>query len=159
MGPGRLAAQDTARLAARDTARLVRRCDGFRISAIGIQSLPPYNSLLSGHLKPVASGLTAAHIVTQPNVIQAFLALHVGDICTELRREESERILRAQPFLAVVRVTVYEDHQGGVRIQVFTEDEISISGGIAVQAPAPHVIGLALGESNLAGEGLGIEIG
>lgn len=143
-------------MAAQDTARFVARCDGLRVSAIEIVSQPPYNSLLSGHARPVASMLTAAHIVTQPSVIRAFLALHVGDVCTELRRAESERILRAQPFLAVVRVTVWDDHVGGVRVQVFTEDEISLFGGIALQAPAPHVIGLALGESNLAGEGLSV---
>jgi hypothetical protein len=141
---------------AQDTARAVYPCDGHIISAIAIHSLPPYSSLLSGHARPLATALTAAHIVTKPNVIRAFLELQVGQACTELRRRESERILRAQPFLAVVRVTVFDDHVGGVRIDVFTEDEISLFGGISLQAAVPHLTGLALGELNLAGQGLSV---
>jgi hypothetical protein len=143
-------------MAAQDTARMVFPCDGHVVSAIDIHSLPPYSSLLSGHLRPAATVLTAAHITTQPNVIRAFLVLQVGQPCTELRRAESERILRAQPFLAVVRVTVYDDHVGGVRVDVFTVDEISLFGGIILQTAAPHLTGLALGESNLGGQGLSV---
>ena len=80
----------------------------------------------------------------------------MGEVCTELRRAESERILRAQPFLAFVRVTVYDDHAGGVRVDVLTGDEISLFGGLSLQAAVPHVLGAALGESNLAGQGLGV---
>ena len=50
---------------------------------------------------PVLANIAAAtHVTTHKEIIERFLLLHAGDQCEELRRVESERILRAQPFLA-----------------------------------------------------------
>jgi len=143
-------------LAAQDTARVVSPCDGRVVSAIDIQPRTPYYAGFGGAWQPLARGLTAIHAVTRPQVIRNFLALHVGEPCTELRREESERILRAQPFLAEVRVTPYDDGQGGVGVAVVTADEISLQGGLAVRSQAPHVTEATLGEGNLSGQGISV---
>ncbi len=143
-------------LAAQDTALVVSPCDGRIVSAIDIQPRAPYYAGFGGAWRPLARGLTAIHAVTRPEVIRNFLALHIGEACTELRREESERILRAQPFLAEVRVTPYDDGQGGVRVAVVTADEISLQGGLAVRSQAPHFTAATLGEGNFSGQGVSV---
>jgi hypothetical protein len=143
-------------LRAQDTARVVSPCDGHIVHAINIDPRTPYYAGFAGQWRPLARALTAIHAVTRPQVIAHFLALRVGEPCTELRREESERILRAQPFLAEVRVTAYDDGQGGVRVAVVTADEISLVGGVAVRSQAPHVTGATLGEGNLSGQGVSV---
>jgi hypothetical protein len=67
---------------------------------------------------------TAIHTTTQPNVIHRFLLLAEGDACDELRRAESERILRAQPFIAEATVRVVANANGGVDLDVVTTDEV-----------------------------------
>lgn len=83
-----------------------------------------------------------------------FLALHLGKPCTELRRTESERILRAQPFLAEAYVTAFRDQKGGVEIVVTTVDEISAIVGGNIRSSSPHIRGLKLGEANLFGDAI-----
>ena len=124
--------------------------------SIDIRPRTPYYAGFGGQWRPLARAFTAIHAVTRPDVIRHFLALHVGEKCTELRREESERILRAQPFLAEVRVTAYDDGQGGIRLAVVTADEISLFGGLGVRSPAPHVTAATLGEGNLSGQGVSV---
>lgn len=154
-------AADTAHVGDRagrvpDTARVVSPCDGRVVRSIDIRPRTPYYAGFGGQWRPLARGLTALHAVTRPDVIQHFLALHVGEPCTELRRGESERILRAQPFLSQVRVTAYDDGQGGIRVVVVTADEISLVGGVGVRSPAPHFTDATLGEGNLSGEGISV---
>lgn len=93
------------------------------------------------------------HVTTRPGIIQRYLLLHVGKPCTELRRTESERLLRAQPFLADAQVVAIPD-DGGVRIEVETVDELSIIVGGGVQQESPMVNSFKLGEENFLGEGL-----
>lgn len=146
----RAAAQDTAQ----DTARVISPCDGLQVSAIEIRPQVPYYAGYTGQWGPLARAAASVHATTRPQVIRSFLALHVGQPCTEVRREESERILRAQPFLSEARVTVFDDHMGGVRVDVFTADEISVLGAVAARSEAPHFVGLRLGDANLGGEGV-----
>ena len=96
---------------------------------------------------------TAIHTTTQPNVIRRFLLLQEGDTCDELRRAESERILRAQPFIADVAVRALADSAGAVTLDVRTTDEVALVFGIAVGAGNPHFRLLKVGDANLAGEG------
>ena len=91
------------------------------------------------------------HVTTKPGVIERFLALQVGDKCTELRRAESERILRVQPFLADADVVAIPDGSGGVILDVSTVDEVSLILGGGVSAHSPHITSARLGEANLLG--------
>ena len=97
---------------------------------------------------------TSFHAVTREQVIRRYLTLHVGDVCSEVQRGESERILRAQPYLADAHVVAAPDSQGGVVLDVTTVDEVSLIVDGDAATKAPMLRGLRLGEANLAGEGV-----
>lgn len=102
---------------------------------------------------PVVKTFVAAiHTTTHPSVVQRFLLLEEGDICDELRRAESERILRAQPFIAQASVRVVPDSEGGVLLRVETTDEIALVANAATGNPLLRY--LELGDGNLSGEGM-----
>ncbi|HEY0971287.1 MAG TPA: hypothetical protein VGE02_09995 [Gemmatimonadales bacterium] len=93
---------------------------------------------------------------TQPEVVAGLLQLEAGTPCTELRRLESERVLRAQPFLASASVRAVPDGAGQVRILVETVDEVPalVGGrlrGLSLQA-------LTLGNENIRGRALSIAV-
>ncbi|MBA3657114.1 MAG: hypothetical protein H0W69_07170, partial [Gemmatimonadaceae bacterium] len=130
------------------------RCSGEIVNSIQVQSNPSFE--LSGPAIFRKAILTARklHSTTNPAIIRRYLALAVGDRCTELRRTESERILRAQPFLAEAFVSAYHDTAGGVRIVATTVDEISLIIGGAVASKDPKLRSLKFGEANLMGEAI-----
>jgi hypothetical protein len=117
---------------------------------------PPLGNSLLGRFKWVQRRATALHATTYESVIRRFLLLAPGEPCDELRRSESERVLRAQPYLVDARLRTYDDGAGGVRIEVETRDEFSAILGIAAFAggDAPTVSSLRLGEANLMGRGI-----
>ena len=137
------------------TERTVEPCDGRIITRIDIRAgRPPF----SGHAakwRAVARALGLHHATTRARVINAFLALHVGDPCTEFRRAESERVLRAQPFLADARVRVVADTAGDLAAIVETTDEIPVLVGGRFRGIGPSAI--SLGNGNVGGQGLLIQ--
>ncbi len=96
------------------------------------------------------------HVTTKEAVIRRYLALQLGDRCTEVRRAESERILRAQPFIADATVLAYDDGQGGVTLNVVTVDEVSVIIGAGIGGGS-GVHSLLLGEDNLFGSAIHAE--
>jgi hypothetical protein len=94
------------------------------------------------------------HRTTDPKIINRFLLLHEGDRCNELRRAESERILRAQPFIADAQIRVVPDSAGEVMLDVRTTDEVALVLGLAVGGGSPPVRLLRVGDANLGGEGI-----
>ena len=92
------------------------------------------------------------HTVTRPEVIRRFLVLDAGQPCSEIRRAESERILRAQPFIADARITPFPDGSGGVFLEVSTTDEVSLVLGGSLHSSSPYVHGVRLGNANLNGQ-------
>ena len=128
-------------------------CRGQRIKAIRITSEAP--SVAGLRRVPVLSGIArTVHTVTRPQVIQRFLLLKVGDWCAEQARRESERVLRAQPFLADARITVVPDSGGGVTLDVHTVDEVALMFSSTMRTQGPLLSGLRLGDGNTAGEGI-----
>ena len=129
-------------------------CKGERVSRIDINPNPPFR--ISGNAIWQRAGRFAAklHGTTRPPVILRYLALQLGDACTEVRRAESERILRAQPFIADATVLAYADGNGGVTLTVTTVDEVSLILGIGVTSASPHFRSVLLGEDNLMGSGI-----
>jgi hypothetical protein len=99
--------------------------------------------------------LRTAHVTTNPELIRRYLLLHEGERCTELRRVESERLLRAQPFIADAAVVAIAHDDGGVRIEVRTVDEASVVFG-ARAGTSPMLRMMRLGSDNLMGEGVEI---
>jgi hypothetical protein len=137
-----------------DSARSAAACVGKIVSGIDVRPQAPYYVGLTGQFRRVARGLQALHATTRERVVRTFLQLHVGEKCTEIRRTETERVLRAQPFIADARVTAYDDGTGGVHIDVYTTDEVSLIGQVNVRDRTPLVYTVKLGEGNLAGLGM-----
>jgi hypothetical protein len=133
--------------------RLLAACHGQRIDAIVIHASAPTVAGLR-RAPFLQSVVRTLHVTTRTEVIRRYLLLEVGQSCDELRRAESERILRAQPFIAEAEVYVVPNDEGGVDLEVRTSDESAIVLGGALRARAPVVTSLLLGNANLAGEGI-----
>lgn len=128
-------------------------CRGQRIKAIRITSEAP--SVAGVRRIPVVSSIArTVHTTTQPQVIQRFLLLKVGDWCNERARQESERVLRAQPFLADATILVRPDSGGGVTLDVHTIDEVALVFSATLRTQGPLVTGVRLGDGNTGGEGI-----
>lgn len=127
------------------------RCEGQRIVAIDVRTEPPHLGGIFRRAPAIARLARDLHTTTRAPVVRRFLALKLGGTCSELRRAESERILRAQPFLSDAVVRVFED-VGGVRVVVTTEDELSLLVGLAARSPA-RPVALKLGNANFQGSG------
>src|SRR5262249_5341653 len=102
----------------------------------------------------LAEFVRSVHVTTRPEVIRRFLLLEEGKPCDERRRAESERILRAQPFLADAAIAAYENDRGGLAVEVRTSDAASPVLGASVRASLPFVTALRVGNSNLGGNGI-----
>jgi hypothetical protein len=98
--------------------------------------------------------MVVLHANTSDDVVRQYLLLQVGDVCTEIRRSESERILRVQPFLVDARIRAFDDDSGGVQLEVETRDEFSVVADLRIAGDAPMFRGIRLGESNLGGRGV-----
>lgn len=136
---------------AQDTASV--KCAGQRINGIVIRSSAPTVAAFR-RIPALARVVGAIHTTTNVEVIQRFLLLQQGDRCDELRRAESERILRAQPFIAEASVRVIQEPDGGVELDVRTTDEIALILGVAAGNSRPVVRLVRVGDGNLGGEGI-----
>ena len=130
-------------------------CDGRTVTRVAISpGRPPFQGT-AAKWRAAARAIGLHHATTQAHVIQSFMSLHVGRPCTEFRRAESERVLRAQPFLADARVRVVPDTGGGVAALVETTDEIPVLVGGRFRGINPDA--LSLGNGNIGGVGLRAE--
>jgi hypothetical protein len=129
----------------------VEGCAGQTISDIVIVNQPPYTDRLPRNFDFLRRSVRALHATTREEVIKRYLLVRVGEPCNQISRAESERILRAQPFLTDARIAVYDNEQGGVRLEVETRDEFSLIFEPRVNTKAPVMRGMRFGESNLAG--------
>ncbi|HEY6220835.1 MAG TPA: hypothetical protein VIV65_12350, partial [Gemmatimonadaceae bacterium] len=76
---------------------------------------------------PVVHAIASAfHVTTREEVIRRFLLFRTGEPCSDLRRAESERILRAQNFLADTHIETRPSTTGGVVVTVHSTDEVSL---------------------------------
>ena len=146
--PG-LRSQDSAALVAPPQA--VRSCDGQRITTITIHPQGPPALGRPGTFRHLVGSVLMQHKTTKSRVVQSFLQLREGGVCTELRRAETERVLRAQPFLANATVTATPDGAGAVAIDVTSIDEISLV--IGASFSDLHLTSLKFGNSNVLGTG------
>src|SRR5690349_11710303 len=96
-----------------DVARRPVACTGQRVNDITIHAFAPTIAALRS-VPVVADIARSVHATTRPDLIRRYLLMARGDTCTELRRSESERILRAQPFLADASVLAYPADSGAV---------------------------------------------
>jgi hypothetical protein len=129
----------------------VAGCAGQKITNVVIITQPPYTDKLPPRVEFLREWARAIHANTRDDVIRRYLLLKPGDVCNQIRRAESERILRAQPFLVDARIRVYDDESGGVLLEVETRDEFSLIVEPSVSMVSPMLRGLRVGESNLMG--------
>ncbi len=135
-----------------------RACAGEIVTAVDIRSFPP--SSLGGldNVSPAASqAVRSRFATTRSNVVRAYLRVRVGEVCTELHRSESERLLRAQPFIASASVRAIPDGPGHVRIAVDVVDEFPVVVGGSLRGGAFESV--RLGTLNLQGRGLTVVAG
>lgn len=130
-------------------------CDGRLVRSIEITpGRPPFKGT-AAKWRQVARAVGLHHTTTKEHIIRAFLALEVGRPCTEFRRAESERVLRAQTFLADAHVRVVPDSSNGVAVFVRTTDEIPVIVGGRFSGVSPNA--LNVGSANIAGVALRAE--
>ena len=139
--------------AAGGVASIRRTCEGDTVTSIDVRAYPPSTAGLSAASRQAAARvLRRPHETTRSEVIRAYLRVAVGQVCTERDRRESERLLRAQPFLAAAAVRAIPESPGHVRLQVDVIDEVRPMTGARVSRGT--LSSLLLGTQNLAGRGL-----
>jgi hypothetical protein len=160
MGTVRPARAQTPATAGRDSLRAnapsAVACAGQIVTAIDVTPMRPPFRGASGVWRAAARGVGLHHVTTKADVVAGYVQLRVGEPCDEFRRAESERVLRAQPFLAAATVRPVPDGGGGVRIEVTTVDEVPaiIRGRLRGVRPQS----LTLGNENVGGEGVRAEV-
>ena len=127
-------------------------CNGEIVSRVEIQPSPPPYGGVAQKWQAAARAAGMHHATTTPHVIAAFLSLAPGKACTERRRSESERVLRAQPFLSDASVRVAPDTGGMVSVVVSTTDEIPVLVSARFRGVTPE--SFSLGNENINGEAL-----
>jgi hypothetical protein len=136
------------------TPRTQVQCNGQVISGIVVRSYGPSYGGLFARSPWLGRLATSLHVTTAPSVIENLVLLETGGRCSILLRRETERLLRAQPFLADASVTAYPDSGGAVRVEVVTIDEPSVLGSIGVSSRSPWLRAVKYGSDNLQGKAI-----
>nr|MCU0623474.1 hypothetical protein [Gemmatimonadaceae bacterium] len=165
-GAGLAVAVCRASLAAQGTLPadgLVRtECRGQVIDEIVLVAKPPLFRARLPDFVPSARAIeqfvgqaqSRFHSASRPEAVRPFLQVREGMPCDERRRAESERILRAQSYIADARLAVYERASGGVLLIVETTDEVAIVGDVRPRLRDPYVARVRLGNGNIYGMGV-----
>ena len=131
-------------------------CRGEMISSVEINSHPPGSAFVTDAWKDVTHFVGMHRSPTNRRVIEAYLRVHAGHPCRELDRSESERLLRAQRFIAAATVRAVHDGPNSVRIVVNTVDDFApIFGGSLGNG---SIASLQVGTENLNGNGTTVEL-
>ena len=135
-----------------DTAR----CNGETIAELTIERAEPVMVERSaGWARPfLRFALSGAP--TRESAVAPFLLIKRGGPCTERLLRESERVLRAQPYLADADATVTPDASGTVRVHVTTVDDIRPILGLGMKDGSPTR--LKVGSGNVAGYGMAASV-
>jgi hypothetical protein len=134
-------------------------CNGQLITDVVVRTVPPSYGGLFSRSPSLGRLATAVHTTTAPRLIENLVLLRPGERCSILLRRETERLLRAQPFLADASVVAYADGPNAVRVEVETVDEPSVIGSIGVSGKTPWLRALKAGSTNLRGLGVSAQGG
>ena len=156
-------AQDTTRTAtdtlpppaAGDTTRRLPMwsCEGLRITQVDYVRQPPtlVARTAPSWSRPLLRALLYG-VPTRERAVEPFVLLRGGDQCSDFERAESERVLRAQPYLANASVRTVSDSAGGARVDVSTVDEIRPIAGLGTGGGGISL--LKFGSVNVGGYGV-----
>lgn len=138
-------------------AQALARCGNDTITSITYRVRPPApQGVVSEGYEEATTAAGFPHVTTRASVLRDYLQLRAGQLCTETRRRESERLLRAQPFLASAVITVVRETPRRVRLIVSVMDELPFIFAGAVSHGA--LSSLTLGSLNLSGLGLSVAV-
>ena len=129
-------------------------CNGQLITDIAVITHPPSYGGLFSRSPALGRVATSLHSTTAPRLVQNLVLLKRGERCSNLLRRETERLLRAQPYLAEATVSVYTHGPDAVRVQVVTVDEPAVLGSIGVSNKDPLLRALKVGSANVRGLGV-----
>jgi len=148
---GRAAAQDTTATKPAAPPPLAPRCNGETISQVTVIRGEAVVVERAGILRPFLR-FALAGAPTRESAVVPFLLVKQGDKCEEIMLAESERVVRAQPYIADAKAVVTPDTGGTVRIDFSTTDDIRSIVGLGVKDNKPTRI--KLGSGNVAGYGM-----
>lgn len=97
----------------------------------------------------INGALSTLQPLTPAHVVRDFVLLRAGDKCDEAKREDSERILRSQPYIGAVAIRAVPVGQDSVRLDVETIDEYAIFAEAWGLSGVP--VGGEVGTTNLFG--------
>lgn len=103
------------------------RCHGERVTEVvahGSRRAAVPDNAEFAHL--VNGTLRTMQPLTPSHVVRNFVLMRAGDVCDEARRQDSERILRSQPYISAVAIRAVPTGQDSVRLVVETIDEYMI---------------------------------
>lgn len=139
------------------SVRLRVTCDGDTVGAIEIRAHPPsVGGVAAEAWETTTQAAGLRHTTTRPSVIAAYVRAAVGRACTDLDITESERLLRAQPFIASASVRVIRAGTKRVKLQVDVVDELPVIIGGSVRGST--LASALLGTRNLGGRGLTVAL-
>jgi hypothetical protein len=132
------------------------QCNGQRILRLSIEPMGPEFGGRSATSQFVTGAVRKFHVDSRASVLRRYLQLKEGDRCTEVRRAETERVLRSLWFIQDARVLVYPERDG-VQVIVTTVDEVAMILGANLGGRALR--SATIGNANLMGRGLLAEVG
>lgn len=130
------------------------RCDGFDVHLVDVATTRPQFRGAMAWWRKVARSVGLHHSTTAEGLVRRFVSLDPGKECTEFRRSESERLLRAQPYLSDATVTTTREGDR-IRVDVTTVDEVPLVIGARLQGA--HVRAMNVGTLNFMGLGIHVE--
>jgi len=151
--PGLLLALNTA-VALGQTPTDSVPCDGLTVTAVDVETQRPTFKGIMSWWRKLARAVGLHHETTSKELVRRFVTLDPGQRCTEFRRAESERILRAQPFLADADVATSRVGDS-VEVNVSTVDEVPVLASGRIHAGQIDEVGL--GTLNFLGAGAHVE--
>ncbi len=134
--------------------------DGYVIAGIRIQRIAVFDTSDPKEDTAIYRFMNRLHYNTRPNVIKGQLLFREKDILKSSQLAESERILRAKPYLGKARIHVDQVCGNEVALLVITQDiwttepqfTLGLEGGNTKQ-------GFSLFEGNVAGTGNAFSLG
>ena len=128
-------------------------CDGLVISAIDIRTYPPSGRTAEERAAVAltsTAGLRGRRTATF--IVRAYVRVRVGERCSDAMLRDTERLLRAQRFVASAAVTATPDGEGRVRIRVDVVDEVPWVAGASIESG--KLTALKGGTRNFDGRGV-----
>lgn len=141
------------RAAAQGVPRTQAGCNGQTVNDIIVHAHPPSFGGIFNRSELLMDAVRVLHSTSNEKVIRRYVLLKRGQPCSAHLRQETERILRAQPFLASASVTAYADPGGsGVIVEVVTVDETEWTAATRIEGSSPYLTAFTLGNGNVNGQ-------